>query len=92
MTEIIAVDQTLSRIYPLTLECKVVELQNELYGFRVLGEIVNVVADEKVLDENGKVDPSKLNAFVFDQFQNGYYEIGKKVGTAWKSGKKFMDK
>ena len=25
-----------------------------------------------------KVDPSKLNAFVFDQFQNGYYEIGKK--------------
>ena len=32
-----------------------------------------------------------LNAFVFDQFQNGYYEIGKKVGQAWNSGKKFMD-
>ena len=57
-----------------------------------MGKIVNVVADENVLDDNGKVDPSKLNAFVFDQFQNGYYEIGKKVGTAWKSGKKFMDK
>ena len=73
-------------------ECKVAELQHESYGFRVLGEIVNVVADEKVLDENGKVAPSKLNAIVFDQFQNGYYEIGKKVGTAWKSGKKFMEK
>ena len=86
------VDAPIIEEYPLTLECKVVELQNEPYGFRVLGEIVNVVADENVLDENGKVDPSKLNAFVFDQFQNGYYEIGKKVGTAWKSGKKFMDK
>ena len=86
------VDAPIIEEYPLTLECKVVELQNENYGFRVLGEIVNVVADEKVLDENGKVDPTKLNAFVFDQFQNGYYEIGKKVGSAWKSGKKFMDK
>ena len=86
------VDAPIIEEYPLTLECKVVELEHESYGFRVLGEIVNVVADEKVLDENGKVDPTKLNAFVFDQFQNGYYEIGKKVGTAWESGKKFMDK
>ena len=72
------VDAPIIEEYPLTLECKVVELQHESYGFRVLGEIVNVVADEKVLDESGKVDPTKLNAFVFDQFQNRYYEIGKK--------------
>ena len=32
----------------------------------------------------------KLNAFVFDQFQNGYYKIGEKVGQAWQSGNKFM--
>ena len=76
--------------YPITLECKVVELQNEVYGLRVLGEIVNVIADEKVLDENGKVDSTKINAFVFDQFQNGYYKIGEKVGKAWKSGNKYM--
>ena len=58
----------------------------------MLGEIVNVIADEKVLDEKGKVDLSKINAFVFDQFQNGYYKIGEKVGDAWKSGQKFMNK
>ena len=45
-----------------------------------------------VLEENGKVNPTKLNAFVFDQFQNGYYKIGEKVGQAWKSGEKFMNK
>ena len=76
--------------YPLTLECKVVEMQHQPYGLRVLGEIVNVVADEKVLDEKEKVDASKLNAFVFDQFRNGYYKVGKKVGQAWNSGMKFM--
>ena len=30
-------------------------------------------AEEKVLSENGKVDPAKLQALIFDQFQNGYY-------------------
>ena len=65
-------------------------MQHQPYGLRVLGEIVNVVADEKVLDDKGKVDASKLNAFVFDQFRNGYYKVGEKVGQAWNSGKKFM--
>ena len=64
--------------------------QHQPYGLRVLGEIVNVVADEKVLDEKGKVDASKLNAFIFDQFRNGYYKVGEKVGQAWNSGMKFM--
>ena len=75
---------------PLALECKVVALENTVYGFRVLGEIVNVLADEKVLDEKGRVDPTRLNAFIFDQCQSGYYKVGEKVGQAWKSGTRFM--
>ena len=78
--------------FPLTLECKAAECQNTVYGFRVLGEIVNVLADEKVLDEKGKVNPTKLNAFIFDQFQSGYYAIGEKVGQAWQTGAKLMKK
>ena len=84
------VDAPIIEEYPITLECKVDKIQKDEDGFRVVGEIVNVLADESVLDENGKVDPTKLNAFVFDQFQNGYYAIGKKVGEAWKSGNKYM--
>lgn len=87
------VDAPIILDYPLTLECKVVELEHTANGgFRVLGEILNVIVDSKVLDENGNVDPTKLNAFVFDQFQNGYYKIGEKVGDAWKSGRKFIKK
>lgn len=80
------VDAPIIDEFPLTLECKVVEYKNEVYGFHVIGEIVGVLAEESVLDENGKVDPTKLNAFVFDQFQNGYYSIGEKVGQAWFEG------
>lgn len=86
------VDAPIIEEFPLTLECKVAEIQHTVYGFRVLGEIVNVLADEKVLDEKGKVDPSKLNAFVFDQFRSGYYAVGEKIGKAWHSGAKLMKK
>ena len=80
------VDAPVIQEYPLTLECEVVEMQNQPYGLRVLGRIVNVMADEKVLDAAGRIDPAKLQAFVFDQMQNGYYAVGEKVGQAWHSG------
>lgn len=84
------VDAPIVEEFPLTLECRVADLQHDKGGFRVLGEIVNVVADESVLDEAGNVDPTRLNAFVFDQFQSGYYAIGEKIGQAWSSGKPLM--
>lgn len=84
------VDAPIIEEFPITLECKVVEIQQGKGGFRVLGEIINALVDEKVLDENGKIDPTKLNAFVFDQFQHGYYKIGEKVGQAWSSGSELM--
>lgn len=84
------VDAPIVTEFPLTLECKVVECRHTVYGFRVLGEIVDVLADEEVLDEKGKVDPTKLNAFIFDQFQSGYYAVGEKVGQAWQSGAPLM--
>ena len=86
------VDAPVIQEYPLTLECKVVALENTVYGFRVLGEIVNVLADEKVLYEKGRVDPTRLNAFIFDQCQSGYYKVGEKVGQAWNSGAGLMKK
>ena len=84
------VDAPVVQEFPLTLECKVVEDKEEVYGHHVIGEIVGVLADESVLDEKGRVDPAKLNAFVFDHFQSGYYAIGEKVGQAWHTGAPLM--
>ena len=86
------VDAPIITEYPLTLECEVVEMQSQPYGLRVLGKIVNVLAHEKVLDDAGKIDAAKLNTFVFDQMQNGYYAIGEKAGKAWNSGADLMRK
>ncbi|MBQ8070005.1 MAG: flavin reductase family protein [Bacteroidales bacterium] len=86
------VDAPIVTEYPVTLECKVVEFQDQPYGLRVLGEIVDVLADEKVLDEKGKIDVSKIGAFAFDQMRNDYYAIGEKIGTAWHEGLSLMKK
>ena len=80
------VDAPVVREYPLTLECKVLEMQQQPYGLRVLGEIVNVLADEKVLDEAGRIDCGKLDTFLFDQMRNDYYAVGEICGKAWHSG------
>ena len=80
------VDAPVIAEYPLTLECEVVEMQEQPYGLRVLGRIVNVLADESILDENGKIDGGKIHAFLFDQVKFDYYTVGEICGKAWHSG------
>ena len=86
------VDAPVIEEYPLTLECTVEKMEDEPYGLRVLGRIVNVLADESVLDAQGRIDAGKLNTFLFDQMQNGYYAVGEKIGQAWHSGAGLMKK
>lgn len=76
--------------FPVALECELAEIVETENLHAVVGTIVNVSADEKVLAENGKVDPVKLNALIFDQFQSGYYVATEKVGQAWNAGKDIM--
>ena len=51
---------------------------------------MNVSADESVVAEDGKIEPMKLNALIFDQFRSGYYTASEKVGQAWNAGKAMM--
>lgn len=78
--------------FPLAMECELAEFVKTENLEAVVGTIKNVSADEKVLAENGKVDPAKLNAMIFDQFQSGYYAVGEKVGKAWNAGVALMKK
>lgn len=57
-----------------------------LVFFATVGMIVGIVAEERVLDESGKIDSSKLDAIAFDQFRHGYYAMGEKAGQAWNAG------
>ena len=40
------------------------------------------------LDENGKIDPAKLDPIVFDPVNHAYLKLGEKVGDAFKDGMK----
>ena len=83
------VDAPIIEQYKLTLECRVVSMdEKENGGARVVGEVVNWSADESILTD-GKVDLTKLKPVVFDSSSNAYRVVGDSVGQAWGSGKKF---
>lgn len=71
---------------PMTLECKLISFDEE--SELLLGEIVNVSADERILDSEGKIDPQKLRPITFDPVHNDYLVLGEKVGNAFEDGKK----
>ena len=76
--------------FPVVMECELAEVVQTESFYCIVGKIVNTAAEESVLSENGKVDPAKLNALIFDQFQHGYYVSGEKVGQAWNAGAGLM--
>lgn len=76
--------------FPVTMECELAEIVETDNLYAVIGLIKNVCADEAVLDENGRINPEKLNALIFDQFQHGYYVAGERVGKAWNAGRDMM--
>ena len=71
---------------PMTIECKLISYDPETCN--LIGEIVNISADESILDENGKIDPEKLKPITFDPIHNAYRVIGDKVGNAFRDGLK----
>ncbi len=81
------VDAPVINEFPLCLECEFIEYQNNEYGCGVIGKVVNVTADEKVLVD-GKPDMSLVNAIAFDPYTHGYYKVTDRVGEAFKDGLK----
>ena len=66
---------------PMALECKVKSFDNGI----LVGEIVNVTADESVLTD-GKIDPKKLKPIAFDPMNHTYVALGEVVGRAFSDG------
>ena len=79
------VDAPLIDELPMAMECELVSYDPE--SCRLVGRIVNVSADESVLNKRGKVDPMKLRPITFDPMNNAYLVLGEKVGNAFQDGK-----
>ena len=70
---------------PMTVECKLLKFNED--GICV-GEIVNISADERILDDNEKIDVKKLDPIIYDSVSHAYWSFGAPVGQAFSDGKK----
>lgn len=78
------VDAPLIQELPIALECRLKSYDPETC--RMVGEIVNVSVDERVLTD-GAVDVKKAKPITFDPFNNTYVVLGETVGKAFHDGK-----
>lgn len=75
--------------FMVSLECSVMHIAEVGSHTQITGEIVNVQADESVLDEKGKIVFEKLNPIAYDDVTHSYFEVGDKLADAFKAGLKF---
>ena len=80
------VDAPVIEELPVSLECKVEEINQYDATLRIVAEIVNVSADEAVLDAEGNIDPDKLHAISYDPANHTYLRSGGKAGYAFSDG------
>lgn len=70
---------------PFALECRLKSYDAE--SCRLVGEIVNVCADERILTGD-KVDLGKFRPITYDPVNHDYVALGEKVGEAFSDGRK----
>lgn len=74
------------RQLPMTLECELISYDKE--NCRLVGKIINVSADESILDEKGRIDLNKFSPITYDPVGHTYRVLGEAVGKAFSDGKK----
>ncbi len=84
------VDAPIIEEFPLTMECKVVAVQDWGGEKRFIGKIVNTLVDETILDEEGRVDFAKFQPIVYDSTRRIYRVVGDVAGGAWDAGRALM--
>lgn len=70
----------------LSLECEVVHTVTIGSHMQVTGEVKNIIANEDILDERGRVVLEKLQPIIYDEEQVRYLSIGEKVSDAFRPG------
>jgi flavin reductase (DIM6/NTAB) family NADH-FMN oxidoreductase RutF len=57
---------------------------------QLIGEIVDVKAEEEVLDASGQPDMTKVLPLVYSPSNRTYYGIGAEIGKGFDIGKELM--
>ncbi|HEY3276223.1 MAG TPA: flavin reductase family protein [Syntrophorhabdaceae bacterium] len=85
-----AVDAPYVEEFPYALECALIHTIELGLHTQFIGRIVDVVAEESVLDAKGKIDPEKVRPLVFAPGFKQYYSLGRALGRAFSTGKDLL--
>ena len=83
------VDAPIVAEFPLNLECKIIHTLKIGLHTLFVGEIMNVLADESVLNGAGHPAIEKINPPVFAVGDRAYHGIGDPLGPAFEMGRVF---
>ncbi len=78
--------------FPLILECKLLHTFEIGLHTQFIGEILDVKADETVMDTKGLPDVEKVKPIIFAPSCKTYHGIGNKLGDAFSIGKGIKSK
>lgn len=73
--------------FPLVVECRLLHSMEIGLHTQFVGEILDVKADDSVIDGKGHVDIEKVRPILFEPESNTYHGVGKLLGRAYSIGK-----
>lgn len=83
------VDAPIIEEFKVSLECRVMDINPVGSHTQITGEIVNIQADESVLDDKNRIVFEKLNSLAYDDVTHSYFAMGDNIADAFKVGLKF---
>jgi flavin reductase (DIM6/NTAB) family NADH-FMN oxidoreductase RutF len=81
------VDAPYIQEFPLILECEIVEINELGLHTQFIGKIVDVKAEEDVLNEVGTPEILKVLPILYSPGDREYYGVGESLGRAFSIGK-----
>lgn len=73
--------------FPLVLECALRQRHEIGLHTQFIGEILDVRAEEEVLNEHGMPDMSRIRPFLYSPAERAYYSTGPALGHAYELGR-----
>ena len=73
--------------FPLVAECEVIHTHKIGLHTQFIGEILDIKIDEKYVRENGSVDMTSLDVFVYSSLGRRYFEVSGDLEFAFDIGK-----
>jgi flavin reductase (DIM6/NTAB) family NADH-FMN oxidoreductase RutF len=73
--------------FPLIIECNLLHTNEIGLHTQFIGEVINILADESVIDARGAVDIERIRPFLFAPENRAYYGVGAFLGEAFSIGR-----